>query len=169
MLSPATLGIIGTVTGIVGAITGLVGLVLGWTNYTRLQQIKALDLRLELRKLVSDVRADVEALPTLLERAQASRSAVRAAMGRGQQSGDNMIWKGELESDLKIVQALARELPDAKETYRRSKHQELENKLVEAHTLAAKVAQLRKKYETALASDDRDRDYIRANAPKGFK
>jgi hypothetical protein len=80
-----------------------------------------------------------------------------------------VIWKGELESDLKIVQALARELPDAKETYRRSKHQELENELVEAHALAAKAAQLRKKYETALASDDRDRDYIRANAPTGFK
>ena len=169
MFSPATLGIIGTLTGIVGAITGLVGLVLGWTNYTRLQQIKALDLRLELRKQVSGVRVDIEALPALFERARASRIAVRSAMGRGQQSGDNVIWKAELENDLKTVQALACELPDAKETYRRSKHQELENKLVEAHTLAAKVAQLRKKYETALASDDRDRDYIRANAPKGFK
>src|ERR1035438_99375 len=138
MFSPATLGIIGTLTGIVGAITGLVGLVLGWTNYTRLQQIKALDLRLELRKLVSDVRADIEALPALLERARVSRSAVRAAMGRGQQSGDNVIWKAELENDLKTVQALACELPDAKETYQRSKPQKLENKLVEVHALVAK-------------------------------
>ncbi|MHB8302503.1 MAG: hypothetical protein ACYDC6_06640 [Acidobacteriaceae bacterium] len=169
MLSPATLGIIGTVTGIVGAITGLVGLVLGWINYRRLQQIKALDLRLELRKHVSDVRAEVEALPTLLERAQASRRAVRAAMGRGQQSGDNVIWKDELGNDLKIVQALARELPDAKETYQRSEHQKLENKLVEVHALAVKVARLRDKYETALASDDKDRDHIRADVRTRFK
>jgi len=169
MFSPATLGIIGTVTGIVGSITGLVGSVLGWTNYRRLQQINALDLRLELRKQVSDVRADIEALPSLLERVRASRSAVRAAMGRGQQSGDNVIWKDELENDLKIVQALARELPDAKETYQRSKPKELENKLVGAHTLAAKAAQLRKKYDTALASDDRDRDHIRADVRSHLK
>jgi hypothetical protein len=164
-----TLGIIGTLTGIVGAITGLVGLVLGWTNYRHLQQIKALDLRLELRKQVSDVRADVEALPTLLEQARASRSAVRAAMGRGQQSGDNLIWKDELENDLMTVQTLAHELPDAKETYLRSKHQELENMLVVVHTLATKAVKIHIKYETALASDARDRDYIRANAPRGFK
>jgi chromosome segregation ATPase len=169
MFSPATLGIIGTVTGIVGAISGHVGLVLGCANYRRLQQIKALDLRLELRKQVSDVRADIEALPALLDRARASRSAVRAAMGRGQQSGDNMIWKAELENDLKTMQALACELPDAKEMYQRSKPQKLENKLVEVHGLAAKAAQLRNKYETALAYDDKDRDHIRADVRTRFK
>jgi hypothetical protein len=81
MFSPATIGILGAVTGIVGAISGSVGSVLGWTNYRRLQQIKALDLRLELRKQVSDVRAVVEALPDRLERSRASGSAVLAAMG----------------------------------------------------------------------------------------
>ena len=90
-------------------------------------------------------------------------------MGRGQQSGDNVIWKGNLENDLRIVQALAHELPDAKETYQREKPQELENKLVEAYALATKAAHIRNKYETALASDDKDRAHIRANAPTGFK
>ena len=84
-------------------------------------------------------------------------------MGRGQQSGDNLIWKAELENDLKTVQALACELPDAKETYQRSKPQKLENKLVEVHALAVKVAVLRDKYKTELASDDKDRDHIRAD------
>jgi hypothetical protein len=155
------------VTGIVGAITGPAGCVIGWISYRRSQQIKTLDLRLELRKQVSGVRVDIEALPALLERARASRSAVRSAMGRGQQSGDNLIWKAELENDLKTVQALSCELPDAKETYQRSKPQKLENKLVEVHALAAKAAQLRNKYETALASDDKDRDHIRAGAHRG--
>lgn len=155
---------IGTVTGIIGAITGPAGCLIGWISYRRSQQIKTLDLRLELRKQVSGVRVDIEALPALLERARASHSAVRAAMGRGQQSGDNLIWKAELENNLKTVQALACELPDAKETFQRSKPQKLENKLVELHALAAKAAQFRNKYETALASDDRDRDHIRADA-----
>jgi hypothetical protein len=166
MFSPPTFDI-GTVTGIVGAITGPAGCVIGWISYRRSQQIKTLDLRLELRKQVSGVRVDIEALPALLERARASRSAVRSAMGRGQQSGDNLIWKAELENDLKTVQALSCELPDAKETYQRSKPQKLENKLVEVHALAAKAAQLRNKYETALASDDKDRDHIRAGAHRG--
>lgn len=158
----------GNVTGIIGAITGPAGCVIGWISYRRSQQIKRLDLRLELRKQMSGVRANIEALPALLERAKSSRSAVRAAMGRGQQSGDNLIWKGELENDLKTAQILAGELPDAMETYRHSKPPELEDKLVDVHALAAKVAQLRNKYETALASDDMDRDYIRANAGRRF-
>jgi hypothetical protein len=168
MFNPPTFDI-GTVTGIIGAITGSAGCITGWISLRRSQQIKALDLRLDLRKQVSDVRVEVEALPSLLERARASRRTVRAAMGWGQQSGGNVIWKDELENDLKIVQALARELPEAKETYQRSKPQELENKLVEAHALAAKAAHLRNKYETALASDDKDHDHIRANAPTGLK
>jgi len=86
----------------------------------------------------------------------------------GQQSGDNLIWKGEVENDLKAAQALAGELPDAMETYRHSKPQELEDKLVEVHVLAAKAAQLRNKYETALAFDDKDRDHIRAEAGHRF-
>ena len=60
------------------------------------------------------------------------------------------------------MQALARELPDAKETYQRLKPQKLENKLVEVHALAAKADQFRNRYESALASDDKDRDHIRA-------
>jgi len=155
---------VGIVTGIIGAITGPAGCVIGWISYRRSQQIKVLDLRLELRKQVSDARANIEALPALLERARTSRGAVRSAMGRGQQSGDNLIWKTEFENDLKAVQALASEIPDAQEMYQRSKPQKLENKLVEVHTLSAKAAQFRNKYETALASDDKDREFIRVSA-----
>lgn len=163
MFSPATLSIIGAVTGIVGAITGLAGLVLGWINHRRVQQIKALDLRLELRKQVSDVRAVVAALPDLLERSQASRSAVLAAIGLSQ-SGAFESWKAAWESDLKAARALASEVPDAAETYKRLRQQNLETKLVEVHAVATKAAALRDKYLTALASDDKEREHIRADA-----
>ena len=73
MVPMPSLAIIGAVTGIIGAITGSAALVLAWISYRRSQQIKALDLRLELRKQVSDVRAAVEELPDLLERSRASR------------------------------------------------------------------------------------------------
>ncbi len=76
MPDPASLSIIGAVTGIIGAIAGIAGFVLGYISYRRSQQIKALDLRLELRKQVSDLRAMVEELPDLLPRSWESRIAV---------------------------------------------------------------------------------------------
>src|SRR6266508_6461106 len=57
MPDPASLSIIRAVTGLIGGITGIAGLVVGYIGYRRSQQIKALDLRLELRKQVSDLRA----------------------------------------------------------------------------------------------------------------
>ncbi len=116
---------------------------------------------------MSDLRADMKALPALLEEARESRTAVRSAMGRGRQSGDNLIWTAGLENDFKALQSLASELPDAKETYQRSKPQELEDKLAEVHALSRRAAQLRNKYETALASDDKDRDRLNAYAHRG--
>ncbi len=82
-------------------------------------------------------------------------------MGIGQQSSANLIWKDQLETDLNTVRSLASELPDAKETYQRSKPQELENKLVEVHALARRAAQVRSNYEAALASDEKNRERIR--------
>jgi hypothetical protein len=143
-------------------------LVLGWINYRRVQQIKALDLRLELRKQVSDVRSIIDALPGLLEWSRMSHVAVLAAMGLSQ-SGAFEGWTAAWKGDLKAAQDLAREAPDADETYQRSKRENLETKLVEVHTLATKVAALRDKYLKALASDDKEREHIRADARVPFK
>jgi hypothetical protein len=162
-ISPATLTIIGSV---VGATTGPAGLVLGWISYRRSQQNKALDLRLDLRKQVVDLRAVVEALPNLLQGALASRSAVLAARGLSR-SGAFESYKAEWKSDLKAAHDLlreVREVPNADETYQRSKHRELETKLVEVHALATKAKGLRDKYEAALASDEKEREQIRADA-----
>jgi hypothetical protein len=153
---PMTLGSINAVTGIIGAITGPTALVLAWISYRRWQQVKALDLRLELRKQASDVRAAVAELPDLLEQSRASRIAVLAGMG-ALQSG---TWKAELESDLYTAQALARELPNADEAYHRLKHRDLETKLVKVHAIAARATRLRNKYLRALASDDKEREHI---------
>jgi hypothetical protein len=156
------LDLVGDVTGIVGAITGPAALVLAWISYRRSQQFKRLDLRLELRKQVSGLRAVVEALPELSERTRLSRTAVLAAMGLSQ-SGPFLSFKAAWESDLKAAQDLARELPDADETYQRLKHQDLETKLVEVHALATRAAGLRDKYLASLASDTKNREHIRAD------
>ena len=83
-------------------------------------------------------------------------------------SGAFEIWEAGLESDLKTAQALTWEVPDADETYQRSKHQDLETKLVEVHTLAGNAARLRDKYLTELAFDDKEREHVRADVRVRF-
>lgn len=50
MADPDLLGYTGAITGVIGAISGIAGSVLGYIAYRRSDQLKALDLRLELRK-----------------------------------------------------------------------------------------------------------------------
>ena len=73
------LSIIGAVTGTIGAVTGIVGAILGYRGYRSSKNVKALDLRLELRRAESDLRAGVEELPGLMEHAKNSRMEVASA------------------------------------------------------------------------------------------
>jgi hypothetical protein len=102
----------------IGAITGIAGLVLGYLGYSRSQEIKNLDLRLELRKAESDLRTDVQELPDLLQRSKQSRTAVNAARGIAR-TGAFENWKTTWEEDMAAAQALARELPEADKDYLR--------------------------------------------------
>jgi hypothetical protein len=51
MPAPAWLTYVGAITGIVGTCTGIAGAVISYVNHRRVSRVKALDLRLELRKL----------------------------------------------------------------------------------------------------------------------
>ena len=125
MSSPPTFDI-GAVTGIVGAITGPAGCVIGWISYRRSNKSRRSTFDLNsASRCPMFAPTSRRFLPSWNGRGHPEARSV-AAMGRGQQSGDNLIWKAELENDLKTVQALACELPDAKETYQRSKPQNLE-------------------------------------------
>lgn len=163
MSDPALLSYIGAITGIVGAVTGIAGFVLGYISYHRSQQLKALDLRLELRKQVSDLRASVEQLPDLLQRSRQSRTAVLAATGLVR-TGAFESWKTTWESDMAAALALAGDLPSASDNYQDSKPGDLEAKLVEVRALAFKALRLRDKYLGELAADDKEREHIRADA-----
>ena len=61
--------------------------------------MKALDLRLELRRADSDLRDLISSLPDKLTYAKRSREALAAATG-GVRSGGMQKWIGEFESDL---------------------------------------------------------------------
>lgn len=146
------LGYAGVITGVIGAITGVVGSALGFVAYRRTDQIKALDLRLELRKNNASLISDGNELLPLVEHAERSRLAVASAKGM-YNSGATEKWVSECKGDRSIIESLIIKIPDAGEIYNDLSASELESKLVEIHTLQDKISRFRKKYDDSIASD----------------
>jgi len=148
------------ISGLVGAVTGIAALVVSVISLRRSSQSKALDLRLELRKAVSDLRADADALQPQMAFAKKSHTRVAAATGR-HGSGAFQKWEAEWESDAAAVTALLAELPSGAESFASLAISELEARHVSVHALQRRVAKIQEKYLASLAADDRDRDHIR--------
>ena len=144
----------------VGLAGGIVGTVSGCLAYRRTGQLKALDLRLELRKADSDLRSLVLPLPAHLDYAKRSRERLAAATG-GIHSGSMQKWLTELESDLSQLRKIEAALPMADENYRSEKTPAIESKLVLRHQLMIEARALSTKYTTSVAQDDKGRDSIR--------
>lgn len=162
MSEPAWLIYTGAITGVIGAVTGIAGAIMGYISYRHSEKLKALDLRLELRKAEADLRSAVQELPSHLEHARKSRTAIAAATGR-HGSGAFQHWINGWEADLAAVRSFEGELPDANADYTSAKHSELESKLVVVHILGSRAARLRDKYLDALAADDKEREHLRAD------
>lgn len=162
MSEPAWLGYTGAITGVIGAVTGISGAIMGYVAYRRSEALKALDLRLELRKTENNLRSTVDELIPLLEYAKKSRTAVASATGM-LGSGALKKWLSELEADVAAVRSLEAELPPANPDYASMTHATLEEKLVAVHIIHAKATRLREKYDAALAADDKAREHIRAD------
>lgn len=78
MLNSNSFNYVGVITGVIGAITGISGAIMGFVSYRRSGHMKALDLRIELRKSISDLHDSAQSLPSLLDLAQKSRIAIAA-------------------------------------------------------------------------------------------
>ena len=144
MSDPAWLSYTGAITGVIGAVTGIAGAIMGYVAYRRSEALKALDLRLELRKAENDLRSTVEEIIPLLEHAKQSRTAVASATGQ-LGSGALKKWFNEWEADLVTVRSLEAELPHANPDYASLNHSVLEEKLVVVHAIRTKAARFREK------------------------
>ena len=126
--------------------------------------MKALDLRLELRRAESDLRASVEELPGLIQHAKNSRIAVASATGR-LRSGAMEVWKGQWEADQKEISVLRDTLSQPNDDLAKTtNHDELESRLVAVHALVSRARRVREKLREELAKDDKEREQIRADA-----
>lgn len=139
---------------------GIVGTVSGCLAYRRTGQLKALDLRLELRKADSELRNLVHNLAPRMDYAKRSRERIAAATG-GAHSGAMQIWLTEFEADLSSLQEMDAELPQSDESYRSESTATIESKLVMRHKSMIEARSLSAKYESSVAQDDKSRDSIR--------
>jgi hypothetical protein len=157
----------GTMTGIIGAVTGTAGFVLGLTGYRRANAIKALDLRIELKKAVVAARLELYELPKFIDCVHGSHIEVAAATGI-LQSGGNEVWKNNCKTDRAEAKTLAAELPVEAHDYLGMSESELEAALVKVHELRLRANRLRQKYERQLSLDDKQREELRArhNPPR---
>ena len=135
---------------------------MGYVGYRRAGQLKVLDLRLELWKSENDARTALQSLPSLLEQAKNSRIAVAAAIG---QHGSRRVqlWTDAYESDFSAAKALVGKAPDPNADHGGLTPAELETKLVEVYALRSKARHMRAKYEGSLATDEMDREQLRAD------
>ncbi|OEU70925.1 MAG: hypothetical protein BA863_18335 [Desulfovibrio sp. S3730MH75] len=160
MAEPHWTGYVGMGTGLIGAITGIAGAIMGYISYRKSNRLKALDLRLELRKAVSDVHADLDRLKALIDDANGSRQAVFAARGMSQ-SGAMEIWKNEVKADKAKIGELFKRALKVESTYDTLEAKELESEVVVVHKYKSKIRRLLDKYSGAIRSDDEQRKQIR--------
>ncbi len=155
-------GYVGMVSGTIGAITGIAGAIMGYIGYRRSNKLKSLDLRLELRKAISDAHADLTKLRKLIEDANISRKAVMAARGMFR-SGAMAKWENEVELDRAKIGELTRNAPKIEATYDTLQAEELESELVSIHSLRGEINSFLAKYSNAISSDDEQRRQLRAD------
>lgn len=162
MAEPHWTGYIGIITGVIGAITGIAGAIMGYIGYRRSNKLKSLDLRLELRKSISDAHTDLTQLNNLIDEANKSREATMAARGMFR-SGAMERWKGEVKIDRGKIGELFKKAPKTETTYDTLSAEELESELVAIHSLRGEINCLLEKYSNAISSDNEQRRQLQAD------
>lgn len=140
----------------VGALAGLFGAITGGVALWRADQLKALDLRIQLRQAENNFHSDIEALLELMKRAKKSRENVNAATG-AYLSGAMQKWHGEFEADSQEAELLGGTRSFSNEKLPKDK---LETKLIELHALQLRVTRLKEKYQRSYSQDDQKRIQI---------
>ncbi|HEX4333429.1 MAG TPA: hypothetical protein VH040_14900 [Usitatibacter sp.] len=158
---PTIFGIVGAITGGIGAVCGIAAIVVSTMSYRRVSEMKSLDLRLELRKVLKEIDADEGALHGLLEHAHESHVRVLNATGRNR-SGEEQAFEEAFQSDKGSLASMAASRPRVNENgLNRYSSVELERYIADLHGYGLSLARLSEKYQSILASDDERRRDLR--------
>ena len=160
MADPHWTSYVGMATGIIGAITGISGAVIGVISYRKSNEIKFLDLRIELKRTISSFKSDLDKANELLPYANNSRFRVASAIGN-LNSGVMVKWKEDFEIDTASLKAISGDFSRLNTSFDNFTAIQLENELTTIHDLQVRLDELTDKYNTELKADDKERDRIR--------
>lgn len=146
-------------TGYVGMVTGIFGAVMGYLGYRRANQIKKLDLRLELRKGLSEAHTALAEARRIMDYAAQSHRAALAARALGG-SGVMVAWNNSHEEDTAAVDRIAASIRGESAGYDSLSEEQLESEIVANHKLSVRLNVLIAKYRDEIAADDDARRLI---------
>jgi hypothetical protein len=149
-------------TSYVGMGTGIVGLILSVVSYRRTNNIRELELRLQLRKAANKALLDLATLKELLPSARRSHDHVAAARGMFR-SGAMVLWREKYQEDEAKLKALVEASLATSDDFASLDLKALETKSADVHKLQLEIQQLTDKYRGTLAADDAEREQIRAD------
>jgi len=159
MPAPAWVSYVGAVTGIIGTLVAIVSAV---ATYRRVSRIKALDLRIELRKLEADVELALSSLPALIATAKESRTAMKNAVGT-LRTGIMQNWLKEADDDRAAALQIEADFKSSLLDDAGATEDALEARLIEMHRLHARVTAYSDKYKASFAEDEKERAQLRAD------
>ncbi|WP_413183382.1 hypothetical protein [Paraburkholderia sacchari] len=146
-------------TNYVGTATGLIALAVSIGAYRRSNQIKSLDMRIELRKVIGESHDSLNNLRSLIDYAAGSRRAVLAARGQGR-SGAMQVWEQTLTTDRAEIERIAAALRSEDADFAALSQARLETELVAAYKLKTGLTNLVDKYRGEVTADNDARRQI---------
>ncbi|WP_369064596.1 hypothetical protein [Burkholderia gladioli] len=145
--------------GVVGMVTGVFGAIMGYMGYRRSNQIKALDMRVALRKDLAEAWGIIATLRMLMTEANASRQGTLAVRGLGR-SGNWVAWEQNLADDRAELEEIAATTRGEDSNFSVLSEGQLETELVTIHKVKATLSTLMEKYRGEIAADDEHRRQI---------
>jgi hypothetical protein len=137
-------------------VTGIFGAVMGFVGYRRSNQIKALDLRLELRKALGDTHESLSTLRPLMDNATGSRRGILAAKSSAR-SGAMVAFERMVEVDRAALDNIAPTIRSEDADFAAMSAEQLESEIVAIHKIKTSLSALFEKYRGEMAKDDEDR------------
>ncbi|MEZ8826394.1 hypothetical protein AB6E04_18725 [Vibrio amylolyticus] len=156
---------VGVAFGLVGAIAGCTGAFISYKNYKKVQQVKSLDLRIELRRTINEVKALLVETESLLPRAYKSRLSVHSATGM-LGSGAAANWKAEHKKDLQSLESIKERFSRAESNLSTDSYVALEHKLDAIDQLKLDLLPIVNKYQVAFKEDNKARERIKDHHEK---
>ncbi len=144
----------------VGAITGVSAILISINANKKVNDIKSLDLRVELKKDIVTLKKEFEELKSIIVLANQSREAISAAKGVFN-SGMMEKWKRDIITDTEIINNIKGGLPRSEEECQSYSLVQLESELINIHSLLFDIRSLSEKYKKTMQSDEKDSDYLR--------